>query len=97
MNRFEIRFTMPSLRYGIVVLALMVGAARADLEDWSKSVAALPAPEYNNAPPAIVLLDEVSIEIDGRGRRNDASVGDPHPAFVCPRSSFWRRVLQRQV
>jgi hypothetical protein len=52
----------------ILLLAFMAGGMRADVEDWLKSVAALPVPEYKNAPPAVILLDDYSIEIDAHGR-----------------------------
>ena len=59
---------MPVRRCWILLLALLVGSARADVEDWLKSVAARPTPDYKNAPPAVVLLDEIILEIDSHGQ-----------------------------
>jgi hypothetical protein len=59
---------MKRLPYWFLLAAVTVGAGHAAIADWLEDVAKQPTPEFKNAPPALVLLDETVCEIDEHGQ-----------------------------
>ena len=59
---------MPPRFFWVFVACALATGGRADAPDWLTALAARPVTELKDAPPALVLLDESTVELDTHGQ-----------------------------
>ena len=55
----------------VLLISMLAGGVHAAIKDWLEDVAKRPTPEFADAPPAVILLDETVLDIDEHGKMEE--------------------------